>query len=83
MEFAAWQADLEAVLREADPDRVKLRVAALEKAIFDRFQEIAGQSGYEEERLAIDNAIHQLRQIQRDKLGYPPVEPLDHGAKIA
>lgn len=68
LNFAAWQAELEAVLGETDPGRLKLRLPALEKAIFDRLQEIAGQSGYEEERRAIDHAIHKLRQIQRDKL---------------
>lgn len=73
LDFPAWQAELEAVIREADPGRLKLRVSVLEKAIFDRVQEIAGRTGYEDERHAIDNAIHKLREIQRDKLDCPPI----------
>ncbi len=77
--YAEWQLQLEALLREPERERLRLRVAALEKAIFERLQEIAGRPGHEDERQAIDNAIRKLRQIQREKLAYPPELPTATG----
>jgi hypothetical protein len=70
--FPEWQPEYEAVIAETDVEELKVKTAALEEAIFNRCQTIAGRLGYETERDAIQLAIDTLRDIQKTKLGYPP-----------
>jgi hypothetical protein len=72
--FPEWQPEYEAAVAETDIEKLKVKTAALEDAIFTRCQEIAGKAGYEVERDAIQLALDTLRDIQKTKLGYPPWE---------
>lgn len=69
--YSHWQTEYEDALREGDPQSLRHRVDAAEKAIFLRSQELSGNPLAEAERQAMANAIRTLRAIQRDKLGYP------------
>ena len=72
--FPNWQPEFEAAIAETDVEKLKVKTAALDYAIFTRCRAIAGEPGYEVEREAIQLAIETLREIQNDKLGYPPWE---------
>jgi hypothetical protein len=69
--YSHWQKEYEDALGEGDPQSLRHRVDAAEKAIFLRSQELSGNPLAEAERQAIAKAIRTLRAIQRDKLGYP------------
>ena len=72
--FPEWQPEYEAAVAETDIEKLRVKTASLEDAIFKRCQSIAGKSGYETERDAMELAIDTLRYIQKTKLGYPPWE---------
>ena len=72
--FPHWQLEYEAAIAETDIEELRLKTAALEGALFNRCQSLAGKLGYEIERDAIQLAIDNLRDIQKNKLGFPPWE---------
>ena len=72
--FPRWQPRIPVAIAETDIEKLKVKTAALEGAIFTRCQAIAGKPGYEVERDAIQLAIDTLKEIQNNKLGYPPWE---------
>ena len=61
-------------MAETDPTKLKEKLAALEAAIFTRFQELANSSDYRTERDALHLAVDNLRHIQLTRLGYPTWE---------
>jgi hypothetical protein len=69
--YPHWQVQYEEALREGDPQSLRQRVDAAEKAIFLRSQELAANPQAHTERQAMSDAISTLRAIQREKLGYP------------
>lgn len=71
IKYRKWELELEAVLRNADPETLRQRVDAAEAALFLRLQELIGRTDAEGERKAISDAIQRLRTIQKEKLGYP------------
>lgn len=76
--FPHWEPHYEAVLNETNKTALKHRLTALETAIFNRMQEIAGRSDCEEERLAMETAVARMREIQREKLGFPDLSMNPH-----
>lgn len=71
IKYTHWQRELEAALREEDPQLLRQRVDAAEAALFLRSQALAGSAEGHAELQAISDAMRTLRAIQRDKLGYP------------
>ena len=72
--YPAWQPEYKAALLELDPKKLRERVQAAEEAIFNRLQELAQNSNSQEnkaERQAIEDALTNIRVLQRDKLGFP------------
>lgn len=81
LRYPKWKPEFEAVMNSPDKPSLRRHITALEAALFTRMLELAGCTDCEDERSAMDAAIHQIRDIQRDRLGYPPVDPLDHHTK--
>ena len=69
--FPEWQGKLEAALRESDPQKLPDMVRAAESAIILRQQALANTPDGQAERQDIDDALHALRVIQREKLDFP------------
>lgn len=72
--FPQWQREYENAIAETDPTKLKEKAEALETAIFNRFQELAGLDDHATERDALNLAVDNLRHIQQTKLDYPPWE---------
>ena len=66
-----WQQKFEAVLLEADEQKLPQLVADAEAAIFLRFQSLDNCPDGHVERNALRDAIRTLRAIQTGKLHYP------------
>jgi hypothetical protein len=71
LKFPDWQREFEAVLLEADPQKLRERLEAAEVAMFLRSQALVHSTDGHVERQAIRGAITELRLIQTEKLGYP------------
>jgi hypothetical protein len=69
--FPKWQPLYNAVITESDATKLREKAAALETAIFNRFQELAGESDHHTERDALHLVVDNLKHIQETKLGYP------------
>jgi hypothetical protein len=73
IKYPHWQREFETALLETDTQTLRQRVDAAEAALFLRSQALAGTAQDEAERQAISDAIRILRDIQENKLGYPPL----------
>jgi hypothetical protein len=62
---------LDAVL-ETDDTKMLVRARHAEQAIHSRTQAIAGSIGLEEERLALEQAISEVRTLLFERLKSPP-----------
>jgi hypothetical protein len=71
LRFPEWQVAYQAALLEVDPQKLPERVKAAEAAIFLRQQALANSSDGHAERQAVEDAMHALRFLQTEKLGYP------------
>jgi hypothetical protein len=74
LRYSAWQREYEASLLEPDPKKLLERVHRAEAAIFNRLQELAQNSDHPDhkaERQAIEDALGNLRVLQRGNLGFP------------
>jgi len=72
--YPAWQPEYRAALLEVDPKKLLELVHAAEGAIFNRLQELAQSSDSPDnkaERQAIQDALSNLRVLQREKLSFP------------
>ena len=72
--YPAWQNEYQAAIVELDRKKLPEQVAAAEAAIFKRLQDLSHGSDDFAERHAIEDALHGLRVIKRDKLNYPDWE---------
>jgi hypothetical protein len=73
--YPAWQNEYQAAIVELDRKKLPERVAAAEAAIFKRLQQLSQSSSDDfAERQAIEDALHGLRVLQRDELGFPDWE---------
>jgi hypothetical protein len=71
IKYPHWQREFEAALLEGDAQKLRKLVDAAEAAIFLRSQALVESAQGHEEQQAISDAIRTLRDIQREKLGYP------------
>ena len=74
LRYPAWQREYEASLVEPDPKKLLECVHKAEAAIFNRLQEMAQSSGspdHKAERQAIEDALANLRVLQRENLRFP------------
>jgi hypothetical protein len=78
--YPAWQHEYQEALVEVDSDKLKGRVEAAEAAIYRRLQHLSQNSGDFAERQVIQDALHSLRVLKRDELGFPDWEESDHAA---
>ena len=72
--YPAWQNEYQAAIVELDRKKLPEQVAAAEAAIFKRLQDLSHGSDDFAERQAIEDALHGLRVLQRDELGFPDWE---------
>jgi hypothetical protein len=70
-----WRDSYQQALLELDPARLSQKVLDAEAAIFRRLQQLSvdGQAKgvHKEERMAINDAIANLRVLQQEKLQFP------------
>ncbi|MGA7852505.1 MAG: hypothetical protein WCA15_04205 [Candidatus Acidiferrales bacterium] len=71
MKFPEWQTPLRALAEESDPDKLFEKVQNVEILILERLQVVFQGSDGRGERVALAEALHTLRVIKRDKLGFP------------
>ncbi len=71
MEYPEWQTAYLAAKTELDKTKLVAKTNAAEGAIFRRLQTLTAASDHNEERMALKDAIHELRLLQRDKLKFP------------
>ena len=74
LNFPAWQRQYEVLISQTDSTRIPEQAAALEAAIFNRLQELAGTPNTTDEHVAIREALTDLRTIQEEELGFPHSE---------
>ena len=76
IKYPSWQSTIEAASGETNPKKLLERVHAAEVAIFNRLLELAQQSerAQQAERQAIAEACKTLRELKRDRLGFPDWE---------
>ena len=72
--FGNWREPYEQALLELDPALLRQKVLDAEVAIFGRLQQLSMDGngpGVKEERMAINDAIANLRVLQQKKLQFP------------
>lgn len=68
--FPAWQQAYEAVLKESDTKALFKLVEVAEAAVRTRLAELRGSSDHHSERLAISEALGNLRFVKRERLNF-------------
>ena len=74
LKYGNWRDPYQRALLELDPVRLRQKVLDAEAAIFGRLQQLSMDGngpGVKEERIAIDDAIANLRVLQQEKLQFP------------
>jgi hypothetical protein len=66
-----WQALLQEVILEYDRKKLTEKVQTLEALIFERLQKPIQPSDDPSEREALNHTLSTLRNIKRDRLGFP------------
>jgi hypothetical protein len=66
-----WQAVLQELKRETDPEKLSAKLQEVEGLILDRLQELYRKDDDSEEHEALKEALSTLRIVKRDKLGFP------------
>ena len=67
LKYGNWRDSYQQALVELDPARLRQKVLDAETAIFRQLQQL----GVQEERMAINDAIANLRVLQQEKLQFP------------
>jgi hypothetical protein len=77
--YPSWQKPYQEALLEFDPQKLEEKIIAAENAIFLLFQELASSNGHgSDERVALNDALRGLRNLQIDKLHYPKLPNESH-----
>lgn len=63
-----WQTALDEAIREFNPQKLAIRVAAADDAVFYRLLEIEGTTENEDERLALEDAMEDVRLLRSHAL---------------
>jgi hypothetical protein len=66
-----WQHIIQEALVELDPDKLRVRIAEAESAIFLRLQALGRNSDGTEERNALQDASNTLLGLKQEVLKYP------------
>lgn len=66
-----WQALLQEVILEYDRKNLTEKIQALEAHIFERLQKPTQPSDDPSEQETLNHALSTLRNIKRDRLGFP------------
>jgi hypothetical protein len=69
--YPEWQQAYQAALLELDRAKLPELFAAAETAIYKRLQAMSQGSDSHADRLAIQDALANLRTLKRDSLGFP------------
>jgi len=64
--FPEWQREYAAALLESDRAKLQKCIAAAETAILARLKALVDSTDHEQERMAIDDALHALRLLKQD-----------------
>jgi len=72
--YPAWQHEYKSAVVEVDRKKLKERVEAAETAIYKRLQQLSQSSDDLAEKQVIEDALHGLRVLKRDELGFPDWE---------
>lgn len=70
-----WQKPLQDALVEANPDKLKEKVATAEAAIFFRLQELVQSSNGAVEKRALQDASQLLLSLKKEALKFPDWRP--------
>ena len=65
-----WQAALDEAIREFNPENLAARLAAADDAVFCRLLEIEGTTENEDERLALEDAMEDVRLLRSHALRF-------------
>jgi hypothetical protein len=71
LRYPEWQSPLQELILEFDREKVLERIQKVENLIFERLQQLPPGSDGDSEQEAINDALFILRNIKRDKLGFP------------
>jgi len=74
LKYAKWQAPLQEVIVEFDPEKLAEKVQKVESLLFERLRQLRPEIDGQGERAAINDALSILRLIQRGRLGYPDLQ---------
>jgi len=64
--YPEWQVEYTKALLELDPSKLRDLLSAAEAAISKRVQALAGDTNHQQERQAIQNALHTLQVLRQD-----------------
>jgi hypothetical protein len=65
-----WQQPFLSVLTEVDTEKFAVRLAVADDALFNRLLELEGTSAANEERLALENTMQDLRLLRSHSYYY-------------
>jgi hypothetical protein len=71
LKYPRWQAPLQDLILEFDRGKVVERIQKVENLILERLQQLRQGSEGHSEQDAINGALFIIRNIKRDKLGFP------------
>jgi hypothetical protein len=71
LKYPEWQAPLQDLILEFDREKALERIQKVENLIFERLQQLPQGSDGHSEQEAINDALFIIRNIKRDKLGFP------------
>lgn len=70
LKYPEWQTPLQELILEFDPEKLPERIQKVEILIFERLQQLHGESDGRAEHEALNDALTIVRGIKRDKLGF-------------
>jgi hypothetical protein len=65
-----WYELYQSAVLELHPEKLKDKIATVETAIFNRYQELANDSDHSEERANLRDAANAIRALQTERLSY-------------
>lgn len=72
--YQQWQAALEEMQVETDPEKLSEKLQRVETLIQERLQDLYQKGDGSKEREVLKEALLTMRIIKRDKLGFPDWE---------
>ncbi|HEY1470976.1 MAG TPA: hypothetical protein VGF61_18195 [Candidatus Acidoferrum sp.] len=72
LKFPQWQAPLQDLILESDPEKLAEKARAVEALLFARLQQLDHDTDNRDEKVALQDALSIVRIMKRDRLN-PPV----------